>query len=94
MVAIGYNVLQIGVVASQMFNLNTKLNNMENDNLKTESNNANVLLGAVNNLKLVGSNKGFNVYFNANDQTYTVFKDGKFVIGNKYRFTDVKCYLD
>jgi hypothetical protein len=86
--------LQIGVVASQMFNLNTKLNNMENDNLKTESNNANVLLGAVNNLKLVGSNKGFNVYFNANDQTYTVFKDGKFVIGNKYRFTDVKCYLD
>jgi hypothetical protein len=59
-----------------------------------QSNNANVLLGAVNNLKLVGSNKGFNVYFNANDQTYTVFKDGKFVIGNKYRFTDVKCYLD
>ena len=37
-----------------------------------------MLLGAVNNLKLVGSNKGFNVYFNANDQTYTVFKDGKF----------------
>jgi hypothetical protein len=59
-----------------------------------QSNNTNVLLGAVNNLKLVGSNKGFNVYFNANDQTYTVFKDGKFVIGNKYRFTDVKCYLD
>jgi hypothetical protein len=59
-----------------------------------QSNNANVLLGAVNNLKLVGSNKGFNVYFNANDETYTVFKDGKFVIGNKYRFTDVKCYLD
>ena len=51
-------------------------------------------LKKVNNLKLVGSNKGFNVYFNANDQTYTVFKDGKFVIGNKYRFTDVKCYLD
>jgi hypothetical protein len=67
---------------------------MENDNLKTKSNNANALLGAVNNLKLVGSNKGFNVFFNANDQTYTVFKDGKFVIGNKYRFTDVKCYLD
>ena len=66
----------------------TKVSNEE------QNNNANVLLGAVNNLKLVGSNKGFNVYFNANDQTYTVFKDGKFVIGNKYRFTDVKCYLD
>lgn len=48
----------------------------------------------VNNIKLVGSNKRFNVYFNTNDQTYTVFKDGKFLIGSKYRFRDVKCYLD
>jgi hypothetical protein len=37
---------------------------------------------------------GFSVYFNAHNQTYTVFKDGKFVIGNKYRFRDVKSYLD
>jgi len=77
------------------FDMKTELN--KNEKLSTEQENppiANVLLGAVNNLKLVGSNKGFNVYFNANDQTYTVFKDGKFVIGNKYRFTDVKCYLD
>ena len=44
-----------------------KFNNMENDNLKTESNNANVLLGAVNNFicflighkyKIVGRSNG------------------------------------
>lgn len=46
-----------------------------------------------NNIKLIESNNGFNIYFNTNDQTYTVFKDGKFIIGNKYRFTYVKCYL-
>mgnify|MGYP003510267606 CR=1 FL=1 len=45
--SIASNGLQIGVVASQMFNWNTKFNNMENDKLKTESNNANVLLAAV-----------------------------------------------
>ncbi len=68
---------------------------MENSNSKagtevpqsTEAENMNLL-------KIVGENKGFRVYFNANDQTYTVFKDGKFLIGNKYKFTDVKCYLD
>lgn len=45
-------------------------------------------------MKLVGNNKEFRVYFNANDQTYTVFKNGKFLIGNKYKFSDVKSYLD
>jgi hypothetical protein len=37
---------QIGVVASQMFNWNTKFNNMKKDNLKTESNNTNLILSA------------------------------------------------
>ncbi len=41
---------------------------MENTDLKNETPTfGNVLLGAVNNLKLVGENKGFRVYFNAND---------------------------
>jgi hypothetical protein len=43
---------------------------------------------------LVGSNKGFSVYFTVNAQTYTVFKDGKFLIGDKYKFREVKSYLD
>ena len=42
------NVLQIGVVASQMFNWNTKFNIMKKDNLKNKSNNANTLLCADN----------------------------------------------
>ena len=43
---------------------------------------------------LVKENKGFQVYFNANTQSYSVFKDGKFLIGNKHKFSDVKYYLD
>ena len=43
---------------------------------------------------LVKENKGFQVYFNSNTQSYSVFKDGKFLIGNKHKFSDVKSYLD
>ena len=43
---------------------------------------------------LVKENKGFKVYFNANTQSYSVFKDNKFLIGNKYKFSEVKSYLD
>jgi hypothetical protein len=43
---------------------------------------------------LVKENKGFAVYFDTNTQTYLVFKDGGFLIGNKYKFSDVKSYLD
>ena len=46
------------------------------------------------NLKLVGNKNGFHVYFDCDNQVYTVFKDGKFLIGNKYKFSDVKSYLD
>jgi hypothetical protein len=42
---------------------------------------------------LVGENKRFKIYFNSNKQEYKVFKDGKFLIGNKYKFSDVKSYL-
>ena len=42
----------------------------------------------------VGQNKGFEVYFDANTQSYSVFKDGKFLIGNKYKFSQIKSYLD
>lgn len=43
---------------------------------------------------LVKESKGFQIYFNANTQSYSVFKGGKFLIGNKYKFSDVKSYLD
>jgi hypothetical protein len=43
---------------------------------------------------LVKENKGFAVYFDCNNQTYTVTKDGKFLIGNKHKFSQVKSYLD
>lgn len=43
---------------------------------------------------LIKENKGFEVYFNANTQSYSVYKDGKFLIGNKYKFSDVSSYLD
>lgn len=45
-------------------------------------------------MKLIAENKGFQVYFNCNKQEYTVFKDGKFLIGNKFKYSDVKCYID
>jgi len=43
---------------------------------------------------LVKQKNGFSIYFNANTQSYSVFKDGKFLIGDKYKFSDVKSYLD
>jgi hypothetical protein len=43
---------------------------------------------------LVAQNKGFKVYFDSNTQNYSVFKDGKFLIGDKCKFSQVKCYLD
>ena len=45
-------------------------------------------------LLTVGSNDGFDVYFDADSQSYSVYKDGKFLIGNKYKFSEVKSYLD
>ena len=43
---------------------------------------------------LIGENKGFAVYFNCQRQEYSVFKDGKFLIGGKKNFSQVKSYLD
>ena len=41
----------------------------------------------------VGRNKGFEVYFDCNNQEYIVYKDNKFLIKNKYKYSEVKCYL-
>lgn len=45
-------------------------------------------------MKLIGKKDDFEVYFDTNIQTYSVFKGGKFLIGDKYKFRQVKSYLD
>jgi len=46
-------------------------------------------------MKLIAENKdkGIEIYFDCNVQTYSVYKNDKFIIGNKYKYSDVKCYL-
>ncbi len=43
---------------------------------------------------LIGENKGFKIYFDCNNQIYNVFKDDKFLIGGKYKYSQVKTYID
>lgn len=43
---------------------------------------------------LVKENRDFAVFFDCNTQSYTVFKDGKFLIGNKFKYSQVKSYVD
>lgn len=43
---------------------------------------------------LVKEDRGFAVYFDCNTQAYTVLKDGKFLIGGKYKYSEVKSYVD
>lgn len=45
-------------------------------------------------MKLIGTKDDFQVFFNCNTQSYSVFKAGKFLIGNKFKFSQVKSYLD
>jgi hypothetical protein len=42
---------------------------------------------------LVGSSGGYAIYFSARTQAYTVFKEGKVLISDKYSFSDVKTYI-
>lgn len=45
-------------------------------------------------LKLVGEKDDFSVYFDSNTQNYTVYKGDKILISNKYKFSEIKSYLD
>ena len=45
-------------------------------------------------MRLIKEKDGFQIYFDSLEQEYSVFKDGKFVIGKKYRYADVKCYVN
>jgi len=46
------------------------------------------------NMKLIAEKNGFEIYFVCEKQEYVVYNDGKFLIGNKYKYSDVKCYID
>lgn len=43
---------------------------------------------------LVKEKNGVAVYFNCNTQTYTVFKDGKILVGGKFKYSDVRAYVE
>ena len=45
-------------------------------------------------MKLIAEKNGFEIYFVCEKQEYVVYNDGKFLIGNKYKYSDVKCYID
>ena len=43
---------------------------------------------------LVKENRGFAIFFEPQSQSYSVFKDGKFLIGDKFKYSQVKSYVD
>lgn len=43
---------------------------------------------------LVGCKDDYELYFNCSEQMYTVFKNNKILISNKFKYSDVKSYLD
>jgi succinylglutamate desuccinylase len=45
-------------------------------------------------MKLVAQKDNFEIWFNTNTQSYQVFKDGKLLVQNRYKFSDVKSYID
>ena len=45
-------------------------------------------------MKLIAENKGFKIYFDCIQQVYNVYKDDKFLIGNKCKYSEVKSYVD
>ena len=44
-------------------------------------------------MTLIAEKNGFKIYFNCTTQAYSVYKDGWFVIGMKFKYSDVKSYV-
>ena len=42
----------------------------------------------------VGQKNGFEIKFDCNKQMYLVYKDGKLIIKDKYKYSDVKSYIN
>lgn len=40
-----------------------------------------------------GKNTDFKVIWNCAEQSYSVYKNNKFIV-RKFRYSDIKCYLD
>jgi len=51
-------------------------------------------VGENKGMKLVGSKKDIEIFFNAYNQCYTVFKNKKMLVTNKYKFSDVKTWIN
>lgn len=45
-------------------------------------------------MKLIAENNGFQIYFDYHVQVYNVLKDGAFLIGGKYKYSQVKSYVE
>lgn len=43
---------------------------------------------------MIGKNTDYKIVFNCESQAYTVYYKDNFLIGNKFKFQDVKSYLD
>ena len=44
-------------------------------------------------MKKIAENGDFSIYFDCMNQVYNVYKNNKFLIGGKYKFSEVKNYL-
>ena len=44
-------------------------------------------------MKIIGQNKGFTVVFDCTKQCYTVYKDDRLLITDKFKYSDVQSYL-
>jgi hypothetical protein len=45
-------------------------------------------------MEFVGKNKDFTAKWDCSTQSYTVFKNGKVLVENSYKFSDIKTYLN
>jgi len=45
-------------------------------------------------MTFTGKNTDFTAIFDCNQQCYTVYYKGKVLVTNKYRFREIKSYLD
>jgi hypothetical protein len=45
-------------------------------------------------MHLVKENRGWQVFFDCDRQTYSVYREGTFFIGGKHSYSQVKTYVD
>lgn len=45
-------------------------------------------------MRLITNKGDFKIYFNCNTQSYSVYYKDRFLIGNKYKFSEVKTYVE